>query len=235
MARASAAATVIENVRRVKLKPGRTVANVMDAPGSRLRTDLDRYLADRPVTGVEFQPNQQVEVGISVPGPEVAGVVRSAVQAASDPQLADVDWNRVVDDIARAVGAGVGRGVVGAQVSAAPVPPAANVKLPAQPPDWVWTQLDADASARGGDSALKCARAAERAALGKLEAQVNALTLSAGMTVGEAGRKDPRIAEAVSRGLGRAKVYKSDYHADGSATVYVSLELRDVWDQLRQL
>ena len=57
-------------------------------------------------------------------------------------------------------------------------------------------------------------------------AQVEGMPLDGGTTVGEAGKRDPRIADAVARGVSRARVYKSDYHADGTVTVYVSLELR---------
>jgi hypothetical protein len=120
-----------------------------------------------------------------------------------------------------------------AQPQVAGAAPVGGVALPSRPPEWVWKQLDADARAGGGGTALKCARAAEGAAVGKLRAQVEGLSLD-GMTVGEAAKRDRRVADAVSRGVSRARVYKSDYHEDGTVTVYVSLDLRDVWEELRQ-
>jgi hypothetical protein len=239
-ARTDAGRRVIDGVRQVELKQGVTVGQVMERAGSPVAGALDRYLADRPVTGVQFRQDRQVEVGLSVPGEELAGVIRGAVEGMKDPQLAAVDWNGVTGQIVRAVGQGTGVATAGGAVRREPdagvaqVAPSATVRIPAEPPEWVWRQVDADASAKGGESALKCARAAERAAGEKLRAQVDALPLG-GMTIGEAGTRDPRVADAVGRGVARARVYKSDYQADGTATVYVSLELRDVWEQLRQL
>lgn len=239
-ARDNAVNRVADGVGRVELKSGVTVAQVMDRPGSPVRGDLQRYLSARPVTAVRFMEDRQVEVGLSVPESELAEVLRTSVEGMKDPALADVDWGRVRDRVAGAIGTGVGVAKVadgrlqGGAVDQGATAAAAQVRLPAQPPEWVWKQLDADARAGGGGSALKCARAAEGAAVEKLRAQVNGLSLG-DMTVGEAGKRDGRIADAVSRGLARARVYKSDYHADGTVTVYVSLDLRDVWEELRQL
>jgi hypothetical protein len=108
------------------------------------------------------------------------------------------------------------------------------VRLPSQPPEWVWKQVDADGTARGGGTALKCARAAEGEAVKKIRTQVEGLPLDGGMTVGDAEKRDRRIAEAVTRGVARARVYKTDYHPDGTVTAYVSLDLRAMWDELQR-
>lgn len=79
---------------------------------------------------------------------------------------------------------------------------------------------------------MKCARAAELVAGVKIRAQVEELVLSDGVTVGGAAKRDPRVAEALDRAMGRAKVFKADYKEDGSVTVSVALDMRELWGEL---
>ena len=103
-------------------------------------------------------------------------------------------------------------------------------------PDWVNDSLDAEgsaASAGKGKSALKCARAAEADAQVKLRAKIESLPLSAGQTLGDAARQNPRLADAITRTLSRSKPTKVDYGSDGSAKVRLTLELRGLWEEVQ--
>jgi len=55
------------------------------------------------------------------------------------------------------------------------------------------------------------------------------------LSVAAAEKRNPRVAEAVTRALDQAKTYKVEYEPDGSAKVKVSLELREVWHEIRSL
>jgi hypothetical protein len=65
--------------------------------------------------------------------------------------------------------------------------------------------------------------------------QFGQLPLDGAMTVGQAARQDPAVERAVEQAVRRAKVYKIDYRADGGANIKVSLDARDLWDELRRV
>ncbi|HZZ42017.1 MAG TPA: hypothetical protein VFE58_03705 [Tepidisphaeraceae bacterium] len=235
-AHANAAQQTIDALRSIDLKPSLTIAQSMDRTGSPMRADLDRFLRARPVNSVSFRDDGQVEVTISTPAGDLTDLVRASVNATHDPHLIDIDWPHVRQQIDAKTGAGVA-GIALIRPPQTPATAVSNVavvvpvKLPDQPPDWVWKQLDADGAARGGDSPLKCARVAERSAVEKLRTQIDALPIGS-ITLGDAARKDPNLADAITRGLSHARVFKSDYHADGTVVVSVSLDLREFWAEI---
>jgi hypothetical protein len=52
------------------------------------------------------------------------------------------------------------------------------------------------------------------------------------MTVNDAAAKDPAIARALDRAMLRARVYKVDYGAEGDVTVRMTIDARDVWEEI---
>jgi hypothetical protein len=107
-----------------------------------------------------------------------------------------------------------------------------HIDLPAQPPDWVVRQLDAEGSAQTPGRSLQAQRAAQDQAIQNLRSKIGALPLSDGLTVADAAKADQRIAGAIDRAMFRARVYKVDFDPDGRVTVRVGLEARDVWDEI---
>ena len=100
-------------------------------------------------------------------------------------------------------------------------------------PAWVDQQIDADGAGSPRGSRLKAARAAEADAQAKLRAKVDALSMPAGgATIGDTAKQDSRVNDAVARAISRARPAKVDYPPDGSARVHVTLDLRDVWEEI---
>jgi hypothetical protein len=98
----------------------------------------------------------------------------------------------------------------------------------------VFHSLDAEGNATAAKTRLLTQSAATGNATDLLRSRVNTLNLTADLTIGDAAKANPRIAAAVERAVLRARLYKVDYHADGSAMVRMMLDPRDLWNELRQ-
>jgi hypothetical protein len=222
---------VVDSIRPIQLTPDQTIGDALR--NEAVRRPIYDSLASRPVTRVDFRTDGQVEVALSAPPEELYGVLRSALSTAPNaPRPADDQaWARLREQLLRQASSatGLARPPAGA---AAPV----TLRLPEQPPEWAYQQTDTDGTASIGPSRLKATRAAESNALTKLRAQIEALPFSAPLTIGAAEAQDPRVSAAVQRALARARTYKVDYDtAARTVTVRVSLDLRDLWDELRMM
>jgi hypothetical protein len=133
-------------------------------------------------------------------------------------------------------GAAPGAGAAGAATTMpAPLfaPPAAMANmLPQQPPAWAFGLADAEGVAGAAGGPLKTGRAAELQARTVLRQQVRALEIYSGVTLGTVADRAPRIGRAVEMALQQARVYKTEYRADGSVLVRMSLNLRILWGEL---
>jgi hypothetical protein len=58
------------------------------------------------------------------------------------------------------------------------------------------------------------------------------MPLSEGVTLGEAMERDANVRRAVDRALLRARAFKVDYDADGSVTLKMALDPRELWSDL---
>jgi hypothetical protein len=92
----------------------------------------------------------------------------------------------------------------------------------------------AEGTADSRGSKLKTARVAESAAVDALRDAIYALPLNGTMTIGDAVKKSPTIAQAVDRCLAGARPYKVDYRADGSVSVKSSMNPRELWEEISQ-
>lgn len=110
--------------------------------------------------------------------------------------------------------------------------PTASILVIEQRPRWVREQLAAVGVAREEGSKLRTARLAERNARGRLNEQIMQLPLTERQTIGEVLADHPGLSDAVKRALDRARVYKSDYHADGTVETKISLDLVELWEEL---
>jgi hypothetical protein len=86
--------------------------------------------------------------------------------------------------------------------------------------------MDADGQGIGKD--LKGARAAETMARAQLRAQVEDLDLTPSVKLGDAAKRDSRVARALSGALRRARVSQVTFDKD-SVTARVNLDLDWVW------
>ena len=155
-----------------------------------------------------------------------------AIKLPDDPQrLADLRQefeHRAADPVGRAHVA-----VGGAK----PMSTTAPVIIPTEPPGWAQraTNLTAEGSSRTRRTQLLTAQAAESKAAENLRSIVEALPLDATHTLGDAARQDPAVERAINRAMRRAHIYKIDYLPDGAAGVSVTIDPRDVWDELREI
>ena len=229
-AKSQAVQHVMDSLRPIDLAGGKTVGDALD--NLAVGRSLAEWLRLRPVTRIDFQDDLQVELSLAAPPQEVFDAFRSAVSQVKDlPQPADeAGWDRVRQAFARRMAAPTGHGAV------APVMLAASrsaIQVPQMPPAWVDRLADAEGTAAYAGSRLKTARAAEANALDQLDGQLRDLSLSPGLTLGAAAKLDPQIALSLTRARSHARTYKADYRADGSVLVRVSLDLRDLWEDLR--
>jgi hypothetical protein len=235
-AKENAVHRVLDNLRGIEVAPGPTVADALSNKDFQQR--FSQWLASRPVTGVEFRPDLFVELTLGVSRGELfdafvnAARQTGAIKLPDDPQ----QLTELRDEFDRRAGEAIGRAHVAANnampMSATQVTP---LILPTEPPDWVrrGTMLTGDASAPFRKTQLLTAQSAENKASDDLRSQVEMLPLDAQHTLGQAARQDPSIARAIDRSVSRARVYKIDYLADGGARVKMNLDVRDLWDELR--
>jgi hypothetical protein len=185
------------------------------------------WFNQQPVMRVEFLDDLRVSVTVAVTPASLSAEVQSAVSL--DKEFSggiSVDWNRVQRDISNHTGP-----VIGTASAAASATAPAAFTLPSSPPEWADTLIESEATATQGASPLKVARAAEAVAIGKLREKFLALRIG-DITLAQAAKADPQFAQGLDRVMLRAHTYKVDYRADGSVLVRVSLDLRNVWDEL---
>ncbi len=230
-ANADAASRVLGSVRLVRVSGRQTIGDMMRVPA--VRDPVERWLASRPVTRVEFCDSLDVEVQLAVREQELFDVMRTAMQGQRSFATPDdpAEWETVWREFASKVAPAVGRASVADQVQAVQ----AGVELPAQPPEWADEQLEVVGEARGDiRNKLRTSVAAEADGRKKLFDLVEALTLTDELTVGQAAAKDHRVAAAVERAMEAARLYRIKYDSDGTVTVRLSLDLRAMWEELRR-
>lgn len=229
-ARKDAVARVMEIIRPIHLGSDKTVAQVLEIP--EVATELEQWLAERPVTQVEFRDDLQVRMTLAVPAAELFEAFRAS--AAKHPeameQIKETEWYPIRDAFVARMAATACRGL--AQAGPGKAGRGLSFDLPRTPPDWIETQLEADGGSSAAGSRLKAARAAEADAIEKLRIQLESLPLTSGSTVGDAARQDKQVAGALDRALGRARTKRVDYLGDGGARVVMTLELSEFWNEL---
>lgn len=169
------------------------------------------------------------ELRVELPGSAVAKVLADAAKSRSAGMPAETLERRLAHLRTQRYSA-IGRSRT-PPPPARPAPPvtAPSPLIPTDPPRWVRDQMDADG--RGGGPGLKGARAGEAVALSQLRTQVNALPLSADVTVAQAARQDDRVDTAVTTALRQARVSRVIY-ADDAVEVRVSFDLAHLWREL---
>lgn len=240
-ARHSAARQVLESVEAIEAPGGAALGELFE--DQQVRDALEGWAMNRPVTSVQFQPELEVRVTIAATGEDFWNELVAAVDDREDlPFPGDEEARRelrarVLRRVEPAVGRARAKGELdGGGGGAQPASDAASI--PADPPRWVVRHADAKGAASppvAGNSRLKTARAAEKAARRELSRQIDGLPLSRDLTLGDAARRDGRLRDAIVRTLRRAKVSKVNYLAGGSAEVSISLDLRELWYELDTL
>lgn len=230
-ARQQAINRVIDSLKPIHLTPGETFGDAF-AKSPALADRLSKWLGERPVTLVDFRDDGQVEVTLCASPGEIYDYLRVALRDQKDvPQPAnDRDWTSLREEITEKVAAPVGLGAAPEQQPPATQMMAVMLK---SPPSWVDGQIDVTGSGSGSNNLLKNARVAQQHAMGKLRRQVFALPWADGKNLGEVSQGDRRLSDVVEQAIKQdARLYSTEYESDGSATVRISLDLRDLWQQI---
>ena len=234
-AKSDAVRRVFESLRAIPMGEGKTVADALEVPS--VKTAMQEWLGKQPVVGLEFNDDLEVRMTIAATADEVWGVFKNAVSAQQQvpTPTTEAEWGRLRDDVTQRVARAVGRSYVPQDLvrrAAAAAPAAGPVIMPERAPAWVFDTLDAEGSAAGSGKSLKTARMAEDDAVNKLRQQLYALRFDERLTLGDAAKKDPKVEEAVTRSLLRARTYRVARRDDG-VTVRMSFDPRELWDELR--
>jgi hypothetical protein len=230
IARQDAARRALDSVRSVELLPGLTVNDALSQPD--VARHMTRWYDQRPIKIVTFKEDLQVDLTLGAPAEEAFDVLvaalgqSDAVAVPQDPQGLAAARSMFIQRMAEPVGR--------ANVSvAALAEQPETLTIPQQVPDWVSRQLDAEGhSPPSRQRPLAGVQAATERANQNLRAQLGKLPLREGLTLDDAARKDPRIGQALDRAMFRARVYKVEHDADGSTTVRVMIDPRDVWSEI---
>jgi len=230
-ARQDAVRRVIDSLKPITWDDNQNLGKLLDLP--EVRQKVSGWLVSRPVTSVEFRDNLEIRLTLAAQPTELWPVLKDALTNEKPRPETLADWEHIRQQVDMKMASPAG-------VAAATRPAAsagAAVALPSQAPAWTTQTLSARGSAASAAGLLRAARAAKLAALEELRAQVEALPLSANLTLGDAAKKDARIAAALERGIERAQVANVEYDSPqrGSATTRLTLDLEEVWRELARL
>lgn len=231
-ASSNAAARTLDSLRSVELSPGQPLAGALE--NSEVRQRLLAYLGEQPVTGVQFRDDLSVETTLRPQTDDLLATLMDTLKAASvtvpqDP--AQVERLRLSID--QHLVPAVGRAKADDSV------PGSRIMLQSlaseRPPAWTRKSVEIIATAAAAESPLKTARQAEDQALAKLREQIGAFSLPGDTTVADQAKQNPAVVRIVDDMMMRARVTKVDYLPDGSASVRLSFDPRDLWDEIQQL
>jgi hypothetical protein len=246
-AKVDAARRSLSSLKPVLLTPRSDVGDVLALKD--VNEAMQAWFVAHPAARVELLEDLRAEVEVAVGPADVFQKFRVLATKQTDvPVPADEQgWAKVGDAFER-MATPVGRAVAQPK---APVrgddvigvrPPGGNnlvgvgkpVDLPKGAPAWASKRLKATGKGETGRSKLANARIAEANAEEQLRIQIEDLTLNDGVSVGKAARTDARVAQAIKRAIGKAKVGEAEYHRDGSADVTVYLDLEKFWQELQE-
>lgn len=204
---------------------------------SPVSANLRQWLANRPITSIEFHDDLEVRIALAASPTAFFPVLRSELEKQrAMPLPKDArQWDELRQAVQRQMRPPVGVALAHAPLAGAPGA-APLVILPHDAPAWIADSVSAEAAAtaRPGDSKLRTARAAETLAVASLRSRLDGLPLTSDLTIGQAAKKDPHVEQAVERGLGQVRITKVDYDtpAAGSVRIRISLPLEEIWREL---
>lgn len=228
-ARATATSSIVEKTGAIRVTSDQAVGAAYLLEDGRKK--LTSWADGLPATRVMLRDDRQVEVAVYVDKDELGKQVR---QAATTELTSQPDKLAALDvGISRMPSIVVGRASVASSAEAPTLMRGPAVVFRGMPAWASGDAITAEASATSvNGSRLRTARAAEQKASEALQKKVLELKLDGTTTINQAGDKDARIADAVTRAIGRARTYQVDYNPDGSATVRLSLDPNDLIDEL---
>jgi len=231
-ARQDAVDRVIESLKPISWNDRRTLSDALD--NKEVAEIVRGWLNTRPVTTVEFRDNLEVRLTLAVAPDDLWPVLKGAMERGkSVPKpKASADWQRLHQQVDARMANPCGSAAATAVIATRPA-----IAIPTIAPAWTRLTLDGKAQAQSPNGLLRAARSAKVAALAQIRTQINALPLTAHLSLGDASHQDPRIDQAITRALDHAQISKIEYDAPnrGWATAHMTLDLDVLWRELSDL
>ena len=215
-----------------------TIRTALEKEG--VEHDAREWLSRRPLCQMKFAEGRYLEVKLAV---EPADWVQQLRVSLSRPELGlpditEQDWERVTATVARLLET---EGAVGKARVLESEPPASAALLPSRAPEWTTQNLTVKASAAavggGGSPArrrLLTQQAAFEAAQVLLRSRLEALPLGDGQTLGDLANSSPPARDLLEAFVQGSRIAHTEYQADGSATVEISLAPQNLWHALQR-
>jgi hypothetical protein len=228
-ARENAVGRVLDELKSIRLQEPVTVGDVLSHNQS-VTTRIAELLRNRPVTSIQFRDDLQVQYTLSVSRRELVDTFLDAAKKAGVDLPPEATQEKLHPQFRQEITSTTGSAVAKRADNA---PPAAPQNLiPAQPPRWVFDQIDATGSAKFRGSPLHTKQDAEEVATEAIRSKLLSMQLSQGLMLGEAAERDPTIRAKIDRAVSRAHTFHVDYDPDQSVSVKMSLDPRELWMEL---
>jgi hypothetical protein len=195
-----------------------------------IRAELKQWIRTRPITSLEFSDDLRVSLVISSPAEDLLQALVTALQSELAVTLTEQAAADLRDQMERQVARASGHAkAIQAAAREEPV-----VQAPMAKPQWITQQLEATGGAAFVESQLKTARAAEANAVQEIRLRILDLPWCDGLTIGQAAERDPQMQRALDYALTRVHIVRTEYEGEQEARVHVRLDLRELWEALRQ-
>ena len=231
-ARQDAVGRVIESLKPLSWNDRRTLADALN--NGEVADTVRGWLNTRPVIAVEFRDNLEVRLTLAASPDDLWPVLKGAMERGkSVPKpKASADWQHLHQQVDARMANACGSAAAMAVITTRPV-----IAIPTIAPAWRRLTLDGQGQAESPAGLLRAARSAKAAALAQIRTQINALPLTAHLTLGDASHQDPRIDQAITRALDHAQISKIEYDTPGRgwATAHLNLDLDELWRELSDL
>jgi hypothetical protein len=225
--------TAMDSIKGVRLVEGRTLGDALAV--EQAANPVKQWLATRPVRRVDFRGDLQVEVMLAVDPETFYETVRQALEGQKAVALPkdEQEWARFEREFLKQIKPAVGQAGVGAGQGAGAARPPAAFHWPAAAPRWATQELEVVGRAEARSSTIKTIGAADADAAANLRQKIAALPLGQGMTVGKLAERDRAVAASVDEFVSVVRSYQTTQNADGSVTVALRVDLRDLWEALQ--
>jgi hypothetical protein len=235
-ARENAVQQILAQAAPITLPGEPTTAGEVLTQRESVRQSMIEWLRSRPVTPMQFTDDLQVRLELAAPADEVFDAFVSAARnaAVTLPEEA-AQFEALRREFRRRITSTSGTAKV-RPADRGPERIQAIAALPAQPPNWVFQQIDGEATAPFGESRTKlmARQDAEERAADVVRTRLLSMPLAPGVSVADAAKRDPAVREAVEQAMARTSVYRVIYDPDAGVTVKMMLDPRAFWGELQR-
>jgi hypothetical protein len=187
---------------------------------------------------MQYGDDRRVEVRLAIDPDDWFDHLREAMANEDDdvPSIPEERVEQVKAALTQAVTGSKGAAITGVAYAAEPQDAVAGLSLPRRPPEWTRLPLTAQAVVRfnaGTKGDLPLRNAARDQARKDLRAQLDALPVGEGQTLGQLAQLNPAVAAAIATAVNDAPVTRATW-GDSSVRVQVTLNPAGLWHSLQR-